>query len=63
MKKLISILIVGVMFISCNYIKEEDVVRNVEEFKKGRYEVCTDNYTFYTNSSYKIGDTLKISKK
>ena len=62
MKKLISSLSLFLLF-SCGLISQEDVVVNVEEFKKGRYEVETERYFFYTDSVYKVGDTLKIGKK
>jgi hypothetical protein len=40
------------------------VVTNVHEFKKGKYsiELNSDDY-FITDSLYRVGDTLKISKK
>jgi hypothetical protein len=66
MKKLISILVLGVMFTSCNLanrrVKESTIVTKVEEFTKGRYEVSTENYYFCTDSLYRVGDTLKIGK-
>jgi len=64
MKKLISILVLGVMFISCvRVIEQEDFVIEVNEFTEGRFEVRTVNYSFSTDSLYRVGDTLKIGKK
>ena len=62
MRKLISILGLFLLF-SCDRVWQEDIVVNVEEFKKGRYQVDTEHYYFYTDSVYKVGDTLKIGKK
>lgn len=62
MKKVISILGLFLLF-SCDRVWQEDIVVNVEEFKKGRYQVDTEYYYFYTDSVYKVGDTLKIGKK
>ena len=66
MKKIISMLILGITLTSCNSsnrkVEESTIVTKVEEFTKGRYEVCTDNYFFYTDSLYRVGDTLKIGK-
>ena len=67
MKKLISILVLGVILTSCDLanrkVEENSVVISVKEFEKGRYEVQTGNYFFYTDSLYRVGDTLKIGKK
>lgn len=62
MKKIISIFCIFMLF-SCDKICEEDTVLKVTEFKKGRFEIETTYYSFYTDFNYKIGDTLKITKK
>ena len=59
---LITVLISSFL-VSCDMVKQEDIVINVEEFKKGRYEVETNTYYFYTDSMYHVGDTLKVGKK
>lgn len=60
--KYLSILSLFLLF-SCNRVWQEDVVINVEEFTRGRYQVDTEHYSFYTDSVYRVGDTLKIGKK
>lgn len=60
--KYISLLSLVLLF-SCDRVRQEDIVTNVEEFKKGRYQVDTGSYYFYTDSIYRVGDTLKIGKK
>jgi hypothetical protein len=62
MKKLI-ILLSSFLVFSCGKVKEVEKVIRVEEFSKGRFSITTDNYYFYTDSLYRVGDTLKIGKK
>ena len=59
----VSLILVSVLLFSCGKpaISEESIVEQVREFKKGRYEVTTTNYYFYTNYPYKVGDTLTIN--
>ena len=59
----ISLILVSVLLFSCGKptISEESIVVQVSEFKKGRYEVITTGYYFYTNYPYKVGDTLTIN--
>jgi hypothetical protein len=63
MKKILLMSSLFLLF-SCGRIQEEMVVTNVHEFKKGKYsiELNSDDY-FITDSLYRVGDTLKISKK
>ena len=62
MNRSISILSLFLLF-SCSMVQQQDVVINVEEFEKGRYQVDTESYFFFTDSIYRVGDTLKIGKK
>ena len=62
MNRSISILSLFLLF-SCGMVQQQDVVINVEEFEKGRYKVDTESYFFFTDSIYRVGDTLKIGKK
>ena len=59
----ISLILVSVLLFSCGKptIPDESIVKEVREFKKGRYEVITTDYYFYTNYPYKVGDTLTIN--
>ena len=59
----VSLILVSVLLFSCGKpaISEESIVEQVREFKKGRYEVTTADYYFYTNYPYKVGDTLTIN--
>tara|TARA_R110000782_G_scaffold137207_1_gene229712 strand:- start:808 stop:1029 length:222 start_codon:yes stop_codon:yes gene_type:complete len=72
MKKLISLIVLGVLFVSCGNkpIKQDDVqvvqrvnyTENDENFvyKDYKYIVRTQDVTLVTNSSYQVGDTLTI---
>jgi len=59
----ISLILVSVLLFSCGKptIPDESIVIQVREFKKGRYEVITTDYCFYTNYTYKVGDTLTVN--
>ena len=59
----ISLILVSVLLFSCGKptISDESIVEQVHEFKRGRYEVITTDYYFYTNYPYKVGDTLTIN--
>lgn len=59
----INLILVSVLLFSCGKptVSEESVVEQVYEFKKGRYEITTTDYYFYTNYPYKVGDTLTIN--
>ena len=59
----ISLILVSVLLFSCRKpaIPDESIVEQVREFEKGRYEVITTGYRFYTNYPYKVGDTLTIN--
>ena len=59
----VSLILVSVLLFSCvkPAIPEKSIVEQVREFKKGRYEVTTTDYYFYTNYPYKVGDTLTIN--
>ena len=59
----ISLILVSVLLFSCKKprIPGKSIVTQVSEFKKGRYEVITTDYYFYTNYNYKVGDTLTIN--
>ena len=61
----ISLILVSVLFFSCGKptISDESIVEQVREFKKGRYEVTTTDYYFYTNYPYEVGDTLTINRR
>ena len=74
MKKITSILLLGIIFISCdnNLIKEKDhqivlkinytKVDNEWSIKDHLYIVRTQDLDFATDSLYKVGDTLKLIK-
>ena len=61
----ISLILAYVLLFSCRKpkISEESIVEQVYEFKKGRYEIITTDYYFYTNYHYKVGDTLAINSE
>jgi len=75
MKKIISILILGLIFIACdnNLVKEKDpqiiIEINYTKFDNEwtvtdhLYMVRTRDLDFATDSLYNVGDTLKIMKK
>jgi hypothetical protein len=64
MKKLI--IIVLLVCTSClNYISEVDTVDSVFEYKKGFYELGLKKNNVYIktcDSTFRVGDTIKISK-
>ena len=61
MKKLLILL--AVVFYSCDRIAEQDTVKSVTEFKKGNFRVETSQYSFITCSAYRVGDTIVLRKK
>ena len=72
MKKLISLVVLGVLFVSCGNepIKQDDVqiIQKVNytesdenfRFKDYTYIVRTKDITLVTNNLYQVGDTLTI---
>ena len=66
--KAFFILLVSCCFFSCeksrpSTIKEIEIVTTIEKSnypEKGRYWVVAENYNFFTNVHYNIGDTLFI---
>lgn len=75
MKKLLAIIVLGVIFTSCvdKLVKEKDVqivmkvnyANNDEQWgiKDHKYMVRTQDFDYATDSLYRVGDTLKIGKK